>query len=510
MIRDMPRRRSFAAPLALLLGLVLAGCGEAAPSAGPTDAPSDAAASSSPGAGPSLGLRPSFAPPSAEHPLPVIVDTDLAADDVYALLSALNDPALDVRAVTIAATGEVHCVPGLRNTRRLLAALGREDVPVACGRENPGPNGRWFPPEWRAGADAFYGVELPAVDGETARGESAAELLVRLTAQSDTPITLLTLGPLSNVADAEELDPTAFARRLAGIHAMAGTIDAPGNIDYSGTAPSDGVEWNVGADPDAMAEVLAMDVPITLVGLDATNHVPVPPDIVDRLGADHAAAAADIVYEMYAKTPFLSDGASSYWDPLAALTLTDPSLATWEDIAVTMQPTGPGAGRLSRDAGGRMVRAAMAADGDAFMTRFLSRLRTGEPRANPFTVAGELEVHWDGSACTIAGDPPTTPGTTRFTLVNTSDGDVNLVGAAPTPPKSWDDVMAWVRAADFSDPSLQPPAWVQPLELGFTASAGGRAAGVAPLPAGPIGVACATGTFPDLTFHDGGSFTVGD
>ena len=131
----------------------------------------------------------------------------------------------------------------------------------------------------------------------------------------------MTLGPLSNVADAASLDP-AFASHLAGIHAMAGTIDAPGNISYGDTSPADGVEWNVGADPDAMAAVLALDVPMTLVGLDATNDVPVPADIVDQLAADHAAAGADIAYEMYARTPFLADGGNSYWDPLAAVTLT--------------------------------------------------------------------------------------------------------------------------------------------------------------------------------------------
>ena len=206
----------------------------------------------------------------------MIFDTDLAADDIFALMTVLRDPAVDLRAVTIAATGEVHCVPGLRNTRRLLAAFGRSDVPVACGRETPGPNGRWFPPDWRAGADAFYGVELPAVEGETERGETAPELLVRLAAESPEPLTLLTVGPFTNVADAAELDPS-FASRLAGIHAMAGTIDAPGNIEYGDTSADDGVEWNVGADPDALAEVLALDVPITLVGLDATNDVPVPP-----------------------------------------------------------------------------------------------------------------------------------------------------------------------------------------------------------------------------------------
>jgi pyrimidine-specific ribonucleoside hydrolase len=438
----------------------------------------------------------------------VIVDTDLAADDLYALLVLLRDPAVDVRAVTIAGTGEVHCVPGLRNTRRLLAGLGRPEVPVACGREQPGPNGRWFPLEWRAGSDAFYGVELPPVEGETARSEEAPQMLVRLTAESDVPLTLVTLGPLSNVADAAALDP-AFASRLAGIHAMAGTIDAPGNIDLADTAPSDGVEWNVGADPDAMGDVLALDVPITLVGLDATNDVPVPPDIVDQLAADHAAAGADIVFEMYAKSPFLSSGGNSYWDPLAAATLTDPSIAGWEDVMVRMEPAGAAAGRLVRDPGGRPVRAAMSADGDAFMARFLGALRTGEPRANPFAVVGSLEVRWDGEACTIVGEPPAGPGLVKFELVNTSTQEVGLNVGGVKPPRTWDDVLAFANEADLTDPNLEIPDWVVPVPLALGAPGGSSAAGYAPLPAGELGVLCLAGTFPEVDFHDGGTFTIG-
>ena len=210
------------------VALVVVACGQSAlsPSASPAPAEGPAASHGTPLAAAAPSPRPSVRPPSADHPLPVVVDTDLAGDDLFALLVLLRDPAVDVRGVTIAATGEVHCVPGIRNSRRVLAALGRPEVPVACGRENPGPNGRWFPPEWRAGADAFYGVELPAVDGETARAETAPELLVRLAAGSNAPLTLVTLGPLSNVADAASLDP-AFPSHLAGIHAMAGTIDAP-------------------------------------------------------------------------------------------------------------------------------------------------------------------------------------------------------------------------------------------------------------------------------------------
>ena len=453
-------------------------------------------------------MRSSAAPPTAANPLPVIVDTDLAADDIYALATVLRDEAVDVRAVTVAGTGEVHCAPGIRIARRLLGAFGRTDVPVACGRETPGPNGRWFPPEWRAGSDAFYGVELPDVEGEADRGETAPELLARLAAESPEPLTLLTLGPLSNVADAAALDP-AFASRLAGIHAMAGTIDAPGNIDLGETAPSDGVEWNVGADPDAMAAVLALDVPITLVGLDATNDVPVPPDIVDQLAADHGAAGADIVFEMYVKSPFLSSSGNSYWDPLAAVTLTDPSIAGWEDVTVRMEPTGNGAGRLLRDPGGRPVRAAMSADSDAFMTRFLGALRTGEPRANPFTVVGSLEVSWDGEACTVVGEPPAEPGNVKVTLVNNSPEDVGLNVGGVKPPKTWDDVLAFANEADLTDPNLQIPDWVVPVQLELRATAGSTATAYASMPAGELGVLCLAGAFPQVEFHDGGTFTVG-
>ena len=75
-----------------------------------------------------------------------------------------------------------------------------------------------------------------------------------------------------------------------------------------------------------------------------------------------------------------------------------------------MEPTGPGAGRLSRDPAGRPIRAAMSADRDAFMARFLAALRTGEPRPDPFAVGGSLEVRWDGTACEVAGTRRRPPG----------------------------------------------------------------------------------------------------
>ena len=484
-------------PLLLATALAAAACGTSQPS--PTPA--------APGP---VSPPPSQAADGA--PRRIVIDTDLAADDILAIMVLLRDPSVDVRAITVAGTGEVRCPAGLRNTRRLLAAFGRSDVPVACGRENPGLNGRWFPAAWRDGADAFYGVGLPAVEGEGTRGEPAADLLVRLAsdaAAAATPLTLVPLGPWTNLADAAALDP-AFAGSLAGIHAMGGAIDVPGNIDTDGTTPADGVEWNLGVDPDAVAAVLALDVPVTFVPLDATREVPVPTDIAAQLAPDHAAAGADIAYEMYVRSPFLASPGNDYWDTLTAVLLADPAVADWEDVSLRVETSGPSAGRLVRDPAGRTVRAAMGADRDAFMRAFLASLRTGAARPEPFTMAGSLTVEWDGTACRILGDPPDTSGLTSVELRNRGPIDVNLFLAGTAPPKTWADLIGWLDAADLSDPGLAFPEWLVEVQGGATATPGESTVVVLELPAAALGAVCAAGPWPDMTFYDAGSFATGD
>ena len=344
-------RGARSAALTLAVAVAAGACATAIPTASPA---APAAAVPAPASG-----APAPSIPVAAGPRPIVVDTDLAADDILAIMVLLRDPAVDLRGIAVDGTGEVRCPAGLRNARRLVAAFGRGDVPVACGRENPGLAGRWFPGAWRDGADAFYGVKLPAVDGESDRtGEQAPQLLARLAAAAKAegaPLTVVALGPWTNLADALAADP-AFTANLAGIHAMGGTIDAPGNIDTETTSPSDRVEWNFGVDPDALAAVMATDVPVTMVGLDATNDVPVPTDIEQTLAKD-TAAGADIAHEMYLRNPFLIPG-SSFWDTLAGVLLLDPSIATWEDVPVRIETTGRSAGRTARDPGGRPVHAA--------------------------------------------------------------------------------------------------------------------------------------------------------
>jgi pyrimidine-specific ribonucleoside hydrolase len=221
----------------LVLAVEVTACGSQAPSPSAA-AVSPAAASTAPvpSASAGSGVR------------PIVFDTDMGMDDLLALYVILRDPTLDVRAIAIDGTGLIHSGAGVRNMRRILGAFDRLDIPFGCGREKPGPNGRSFPDDWRATSDAMYGVVLPPVVASEFPPDAAMILHDALAASSE-PVTVLAVGTWTSLQDLFAAHPDDLAR-VAGVHAMAGTIDDPGNIELDGTTPADKVEWNVGADPE--------------------------------------------------------------------------------------------------------------------------------------------------------------------------------------------------------------------------------------------------------------------
>jgi hypothetical protein len=245
---------------------------------------------------------------------------------------------------------------------------------------------------------------------------------------------------------------------------------------------------------------------VALVPLDATDDVPVPADILGRLETDHAAAGADIAYETYARTPYLATEGNYWWDSTAAVLLTDPSLGTWEDAMIAITDRG----RISRDAAGRPARFAVAADGPRVTEAVLAGLRRGAPRPEPFVLAGTLSVGWDGAACRIEPPFPTAAGVVRVELHNRSAAPVGLLAAGVREPRTWADALAWIDGVDLGAPDLAPPDWIVPVgSEGLSAEAGADATGMVALPAGTVGVVCATGEWPDLTFADGGAVSLG-
>jgi inosine-uridine nucleoside N-ribohydrolase len=354
--------------------LMVAGCTGARPAATPrsTPAPTTAATTGAPTPAPSNAPSAgSSSVPSPSARRPIVVDTDMAGDDIIAIAVLLTDPAVDVKAIAVDGTGEVHCTPGIANARRLLDVFGRTDVKVGCGRQTPGPGGRSFPDEWRAGVDNMLGLALPPPSRAAADADAVS--LIAEAASGLTPLTIVALGPWTNLADALAADPT-LASRVA-IHVMGGAVDVDGNIEYGDTHTSDGVEWNLGIDPAADAAVLASAIPITIVPLDATNDVPVSPEIAHSLASDHAAPGADLTYQMIRNNPFMSDGSWYIWDPLAALTVSQPELVTWSQIALAVRTAGNEAGRLVRDDAGHTATVAMSADAPSVFDALFGALR---------------------------------------------------------------------------------------------------------------------------------------
>ena len=372
-----------------------------------------------------------------------------------------------------------------------------------AGASAGGPDATPFPDDWRAVADSGYGLDITP-RAEAGVPHDAVEVIQAAVDGSPSAPTIVALGPLTNLEDAFAADPT-LPDRIAGIHAMLGTVAAPGNVFVDGHDAQDPLEWNAFADPSAVEAVFATDVPIDLVPLDATDDVPVPSDLVDRLAADHAAAGADLVYELLLRNPGRMDASQGQqlWDELAALALSDQDLVTWNDADVLV---GEG-GRLTQDAAGRPVRYAATADAPAVKDGLLAALRRGAPRATPFSLAGTITVTWDGTTCAATVDGAG-PGlyTVHFTGPKGTPSGVLLGGVRS--PHTWSDVTDLLETVDLSTETATPD-WIvegaQVTDGGGTGTMASTTAVLDPLTYGPV---CVRGTWPDLTFTPGEPFVV--
>jgi inosine-uridine nucleoside N-ribohydrolase len=434
--------------------------------------------------------------------LPVIVDTDLDMSDVGALAVLVHDPRVEVRAVTItpAGTGVTDCASGRRVALVVLEALGSATIPIGCGRADPGADGHPFPEEWRSDADRGWGMAtLPIPQSRT---ETAVDLLARAVDESPSAPTIVALGPWTNLEDALAADPT-IADRIAGIHAMAGAVDAPGNVVVEGVTAGDGLEWNVAADPSALVAVFDTTTPISLVTLDATNEVPIDPALAERLATDRAMAGADLVYELLVRAPERLAEGQFLWDELAALTLSDPDLATWEETNLLAE----GTGRLVRDDAGHPVRFTTGADGTATETALLEALRRGPAPAEPFALSGEVTVAWDGRTCAMKPFEELRSGVAQVTFENTSGRPAGLLMAGVRPPHRWDELVAFLGGTELGTAS--PPGWViEGISLNDETGVGSPVRGTMAVEATTYGPVCVTGTWPDLDFRAGDSFDV--
>ena len=436
--------------------------------------------------------------------VPIIVDTDVDVSDLAALAVLLRDPKVDVRAVTIVPTGTgvTNCASGRLIIQYVLEEFGAGAIPFACGRVDPGPDGRRFPDEWRLNADKGWGMVMPP-QPSTGVPNDAATLLTRAVDESPSSPTVVALGPWTNLEDVVIADPTV-ADRIAAIHAMGGAIDGPGNVIVDDVTADDGLEWNLAADPSAVTAIFDTATPISLVPLDATDDVPIPLGLAERLAERRPAAGADLVYELLARVPTrLAGEGQQLWDELAALTVSDPDLATWEEGLLLVDDTG----RLTRDDAGRPVRFATAADREAVEAALVQALGVGAARVTPFELAGELAVRWDGVTCAFEMPGGLVPGVAALTFENGTGDPVSVEIVGVRDPHTWQELNELLPTVDVQAANL--PDWV--IDAGGLADesgAGGSMKGTVSLEAATYGPVCITGTWPDLQFHPGQPFVV--
>ena len=288
-------------------------------------------------------------------PTRIILDTDLAMgapgsdiDDGFALALALADPALEVDLVTTVG-GNSDVVTSTLLTRELLAVLGCPGVPL--------------------------------VQGAPAGDEAAAEIVRRVRAEPG-ELTLVAIGPLTNVARALALDPEV-ARDAHEVVVMGGVY-----LEQTNVAAMPG-EYNFWCDPDAAQAVLQSGAPLRLVGLDVTRKVRLTRTDADALAAGgefgRIAAAAThgwIDFQERVKPhEEIEQGSCALHDPLAVAAVAYPELVTWRDAHVEVETVG----RVTRgvaiadllmweDPPEPNCRIATDVDVDAFRALFLRRM----------------------------------------------------------------------------------------------------------------------------------------
>lgn len=252
----------------------------------------------------------------------LVIDTDTGSDDAIALLMALGHPTATVRALTTVA-GNVELDQATENAKHCLLVAGQSDVPVYVGCDRPLVRTLETAAEVH-GADGLGNVNL-GPSNLVQEPAHAVTALVDLAAESNGAYTLVTLGPLTNVAAALAIDPDLLTRFDTTV-VMGGAPDMVGNV-------SDMAEFNIWVDPEAAARVFAAPGERVMVGwnvsMSAAHVSPEQRKAMAATGTEAGQFAHDVtaVVEAFCHQE-LGMPIFVLPDPLAMAITLDPTIAT--------------------------------------------------------------------------------------------------------------------------------------------------------------------------------------
>ncbi len=261
----------------------------------------------------------------------IIIDTDPGTDDALALMLALNSPELDVRAVTVV-PGNVTAAMGLENALRMISLANRCDIPVAGGAQHPLFQ-KLITAEFWHGKNGLGNVELPPSKCKV-DPRFGPDLIIQLVHASPHEITLVPVGPLTNIALAVEKD-ASIVPLVKEVIMMGGSISG-GNVNAA-------AEANIYNDPEAAQIVFQAGWPLTMVGLEVGDKALFTHRYLDELGQTRGPVNDFIVsvlkFMVDLSGTFGSPGSPMY-DPSAVAVAIDASLVKVQEMHVDVETRG--------------------------------------------------------------------------------------------------------------------------------------------------------------------------
>ncbi len=261
----------------------------------------------------------------------IIFDTDPGTDDAMALMLALHSPELDVRAITVV-PGNVTAAQGLDNALRMMSLAGRCDIPVAAGAQHPLFQ-KLITAEFWHGKNGLANIELPPSKCKV-DPRFGPDLIIQMVHASPHEITLVPVGPLTNIALALLKDPS-IVPLVKEVILMGGSISG-GNVNAA-------AEANIYNDPEAAQTVFQAGWPVTMVGLDVGDKTLLSQKYLNQLEAAHGPVtdfiAAVAKYLINLSAQFGSPGTPMY-DPLAVGVAIDSTLVKAPEMHVDVETRG--------------------------------------------------------------------------------------------------------------------------------------------------------------------------
>ncbi|WP_026145241.1 nucleoside hydrolase [Pseudomonas asplenii] len=294
---------------------------------------------------------------SAQPLTHVLVDTDVDFDDYMAISYLLKHHAIKVEGITVTGVGAVHLSHGVENMNNFLTLFNDrtiEQTPVVAGFQRPLLYSNTFAFDTRQAADQHYDAAFPRKNANPTR--TGAVAFIRETLESaDHKFTVLligggtTWGHLFRQARTDAVLQRLLRSKVERIVVMGGNLlpqyvkpGAGGNIkDALGATPyytNDVAEWNIFLDPLGAQLVFDSGIPVQLVALNASNAIPITQDFVRQLSQINDPVAQFLKQVLGSST--IAPGIGTYlyfWDPLAAVAITDPQLITFKPYKLRVE-----------------------------------------------------------------------------------------------------------------------------------------------------------------------------